>query len=139
MVFDLSTREGNIRLEGHQNTPVAGHDKDSVTVLVVNDFNCVGLRRDFAEQSIDLLIKDENRTFSTAIANEAASCLRDHAMRTLLPRNVGDNLPRNGVDHHRVGGSWNIESVVVGIEGHAIPAARTSDVKGLDDGPTALE
>ncbi len=100
----------------------------------------VGLGHDRAQHRVGLKIEDENRTLPAAVADEAASHSRDegHAVGTLLARNVRDDFARISIDHHRVGGSWNIEPVIVRIEGHVIPGASTCDGKGLHDRPTAL-
>src|SRR5260370_17734169 len=72
-LLDLPIREGDIRLEGHENTPVARDHKNAVAVFVVNDSVRVGLGHDRAQHRVGLKIEDENRTLPAAVAAEPAS------------------------------------------------------------------
>ena len=125
-------------LRRHQDSVIAGNDQYKPAGFLENDAVSIGLRCDRSQDSIRLEI--ENDDCAAPVADESPSDIgnQSNTMVVLLAGNVGNRLPRIRIDHHRVSGSGNVESVIFGIQGDIVHSAVTTNVKRLLDRPIAL-
>ena len=138
--IDLAIHGIDIRLESHQLIPVAGDSEDQILPLVINNAVRIGHGSEFAQDGIRLEIEDQDGAVAAAIGDEAAAERRNNrrSVRTLLSRNIAQNLAARGVDDHGVRAARDKQPMRLRINGQIVPSAVATDVHGLRNIPFSL-